>query len=143
MTPEQVRLVRASFAKVVAQGDRAAALFYRRLFALDPSLRALFKGDLAAPRAKFLTALAMVVDALDRLDEMLPAVRALGRRHARYSTRSEHYATVGEALISTLEQALGAEFTPAVRRAWTAAYSLLAWTMITAAEAELRERQAA
>lgn len=143
MTPEQVRLVRASFARVVAQGDQAAALFYARLFALDPTLRALFEGDLAAQRAKLLSALAMVVGALDRLDEMLPAVRALGRRHARYGARSEHYATVGSALIWTLEQSLGDDFTLPVRRAWTAAYGLLAWTMITAAEAALRERQAA
>ena len=143
MTPEQVRLVRTSFARVVAQGDQAAALFYARLFALDPSLHALFEGDLTAQQAKFLTALAMVVDALDRLDEMLPAVQALGRRHARYGARSGHYATVGSALIWTLEQSLGADLTPAVRRAWTAAYGLLAWTMITAAEAALRERQAA
>jgi hemoglobin-like flavoprotein len=139
MTPEQVRLVRASFARVVVQGERPAQLFYGRLFALDPSLRALFKGDLAAQRGKFLTALAMVVDALDRLDAMLPAVQALGRRHARYGARSENYATVGSALIWTLEQSLGDHFTLPVRRAWTAAYGLLAWTMITAAEAELRE----
>jgi hemoglobin-like flavoprotein len=143
MTPEQVRLVRASFARVATQGDQAAALFCARLFALDPDLRALFKGDLAAQRAKLLSALAMVVGALDRLDEMLPAVRALGRRHARYGARSEHYATVGSALIWTLEQRLGDDFTLAARRAWTTAYGLLAWTMITAAEAELRARQAA
>ena len=139
MTPEQVRLVRASFARVVAWGDQAAALFYERLFTLDPSLRALFNGDLAAQRAKLLTALAMVVDALDRLDQMLPAVRSLGRRHARYGACSEHYATVGEALIWTLEQGLGDDFAPAVRDAWTEAYGLLAWTMMTAAEAALRE----
>ena len=143
MTPEQVRLVRASFARVVARGDDAAALFHERLFTLDPTLRALFKGDLAAQRAKLLTALAMVVDALDRLDQMLPAVRALGRRHARYGARPEHYVTVGAALIWTLEQSLGAEFTLAVRRAWLEAYRLLARTMISAAEEALREKEAA
>ena len=143
MTPEQVGLVRASFATVAARGDDAAARFYERLFTLDPTLRALFKGNLAAQRAKLLTALAMVVDALDRLDQMLPAVRALGRRHARYGARPEHYATVGAALIWTLEQSLGAEFTPAVRRAWLEAYRLLARTMIGAAEEALRERRAA
>jgi hemoglobin-like flavoprotein len=143
MTPEQALLVRASFAKVVALGDRAAALFYERLFTLDPTLRPLFKGDLAAQRGKLLAALALVVAGLDRLDEILPAVRALGRRHAGYGAAPEHYATVGEALIWTLEQALGADFTPPVRHAWLEAYGLLAWTMITAAETALRERQAA
>ena len=73
---------------------------------------------------------------------MLPAVRMLGRRHARYGVVPEHYATVGSALIWTLEHALGADLTPAVRHAWIAAYGLLAQTMLAAAEEE-RERQAA
>jgi nitric oxide dioxygenase len=143
MTPEQILLVRSSFAKVGALGDRAAVLFYDRLFELDPSLKALFRGDPAAQRAKLMAALRTVVGALDRLDHILPVVRDLGRRHAQYGVEPEHYATVGAALIWTLGQGLGPDFTVATRRAWVAAYSLLAWTMIAAAEAELREKQAA
>jgi hemoglobin-like flavoprotein len=142
MTPEQVRLVQDSFDEVAALGDRAAVLFYQRLFELDPTLRPLFNGDLTEQRTKLLRALAMVVGALDRLDQMLPAVRALGRRHAHYGVESEHYATVGSALVWTLQQGLGAAFTPALRSAWLKAYDLLAWTMMTAAEAELRDRAA-
>ena len=143
MTPEQVLLVRSSFAKVAGLGERAAALFYDRLFELDPSLRPLFKGDLEAQRAKLMAALRTVVGALDRLDQILPMVRDLGRRHGHYGVEPEHYATVGSALIWTLEQGLGADFSVAMKRAWVAAYSLLAWTMIAAAEAELREQLAA
>jgi hemoglobin-like flavoprotein len=142
MTPEQVRLVQGSFDELAALGDRAAALFYQRLFELDPTLRTLFNGDLTEQRTKLLSALAMVVGALDRMDQMLPAVRALGRRHAHYGVESEHYATVGSALVWTLQRGLGAAFTPALRSAWLKAYDLLAWTMMTAAEAELRDRAA-
>jgi len=143
MTPGQILLVRSGFAKVEALGDRAVALFYDRLFELDPSLRPLFRGDPATQRAKLLAALQTAVGALDRHDELLPAVRDLGRRHAQYGIEPEHYATVGAALIWTLEQGLGPDFTAAMKRAWVAAYSLLAWTMIAAAEAELREQLAA
>ena len=103
----------------------------------------MFEADLAAQRRKLLTALAAVVGGLDRLDEILPAVRELGRRHARYGAEPGHYATVGRALISTLEQGLGAGFTPATRRVWIEAYNLLACIMIAAAEAAGRERPAA
>ena len=143
MTPEQVLLVQSGFAKVEALGDRTAALFYDRLFQLDPSLRPLFRGDPATQRAKLMAALRTVVGALDRHGELLPAVRDLGRRHAHYGIEPEHYATVGAALIWTLEQGLGPYLTAAMRRAWVAAYSLLAWTMIAAAEAELRKKLAA
>ncbi len=143
MTPEQIQLVKSSFAKVAALGDAVAAMFYERLFALDPGLRRMFSSDLTAQRAKLMAALRTVVGSLDRLDQILPAVRELGRRHAHYGVEPEHYATVGAALIWTLEQGLGGDFTPETRRAWVDAYSLLAWTMIAAAEAELRDRLAA
>ena len=78
--------------------------------------------------------LSYTVNGLNRLDVLLPAVRALGRRHATYGVRPEHYFTVGAALLWTLEQGLGAAFTPAVREAWVAAYGVLADTMRDAAE---------
>jgi nitric oxide dioxygenase len=134
MTPEQLQLIRSSFAKVAPIKDQAAALFYGRLFELDPSLRPLFKGDMAAQGAKLMVALGAVVASLDRLARILPAIRQLGRQHAAYGVRPDHYATVGEALIWTLQQAQGADFTPALRRAWTDAYGRLAWAMIAAAE---------
>jgi hemoglobin-like flavoprotein len=143
MTPEQVQLVQRSFVEVAALGDQVAVLFYQRLFELDPTLRPLFNDDLAAQRGKLLSALALVVDALDRPEEILPAVSELGRRHAGYGVEPDHYATVGSALIWTLEQGLDAEFTAPLRQAWREAYGLLAWTMIAAAEAALRERYAA
>ena len=144
MTPEQIELVRGSFARVEAHGDAVAAMFYERLFALDPGLRHLFRStDLTAQRARLMAALRTVVDGLGRLDQILPAVRELGRRHGAYGVEPEHYATAGSALIWTLEHALGVHFTPATRRAWVDAYSLLAWTMVAAAEADLRDKLAA
>ncbi len=46
MTPNQAALVQESFRKVAPIADIAASVFYARLFELDPSLRALFKGDM-------------------------------------------------------------------------------------------------
>lgn len=143
MTPVQVHLVRSSFARIRPIRDQAAALFYRRLFELDPDLRPLFRGNLAARGAKLMAALGAAVGALDRLENILPLVRQLGRRHAAYGVQPHHYATVGEALVWTLAQALGHEFTRETRRAWTDAYARLAWAMIAAAEEPDEHAQAA
>jgi hemoglobin-like flavoprotein len=143
MTPAQIQLVKASFARIEALGDRAAALFYGRLFELDPDLRPLFRRDMTAQRAKLMAALGAVVGSLERLESILPLLRELARRHAGYGVRPDHYATVGEALIWTLAQALGEDFTGDVRRAWTDAYGRLAWTMIAAAEEDHALRHAA
>jgi len=129
MTPQQKMLVQTSFAKVVPIADTAAALFYKRLFEMDPSLRPLFKGDMTEQGRKLMAMLAMAVTGLSRLDDLVPAVRQLGVRHAGYGVTDDHYDTVAGALLWTLEQGLGDEFTPEVKDAWVATYTVLATTM--------------
>ena len=97
----------------------AADLFYGRLFELDPSLKPLFKGDIKEQGAKLMAMIATAVAGLDRLDSIVPAVQALGKRHAGYGVEAAHYDTVGSALLWTLEQGLGSAFTPDVKGAWT------------------------
>ena len=133
MSPEQKALVQSSFAKVAPIADQAADLFYDRLFTLDPSLRPLFKPDMREQKRALMGMLAVAVAGLDRLEALVPAVRQLGARHAGYGVKDEHYATVGSALIWTLEQGLGDDFTPETRDAWLAVYTVLAETMKDAA----------
>jgi hemoglobin-like flavoprotein len=90
----------------------------------------MFKGDLDEQKRKLMTALAFAVGGLNQPERMLPAVRQLGQRHMGYGVQPGHYETVGAALLWTLAQGLGEQFTPPeVEAAWTAAYQLLASTM--------------
>ena len=140
MTPDEIRLIRTSWQLVVPIADDAAALFYGRLFELDPTLRAMFtRTDLREQGRKLTQMLAVVVVGLERLDTLLPAVRALGKRHAGYGVRDEHYDTVARALLWTLGHEHGPDFTPGTLAAWTTAYGLLANVMKAAAA----EQQAA
>jgi hemoglobin-like flavoprotein len=132
MTEDQIRLVRDSFSKIA---PAAAKLFYGRLFTLDPSLRPLFKGDMAEQGMQLMSVIGTVVAHLDRLPEIAQTVRQLGRRHADYGVQDVNYETVGAALIWTLEQGLGEGFTPAVRDGWIACYSLVSAEMKSAAAA--------
>lgn len=134
MTPRQIELVQASFARVAPIGDQAAALFYGRLFETEPGMRPLFAHtDLAAQGRKLMAAIGFVVGALRQPEAMLDAVRELGRRHRGYGVQEHHYAAVGAALLWTLERGLGAGFTPETREAWAAAYGLLSGVMTGAA----------
>ena len=133
MTPHARQLVRTSWEQLEPVGEIAAALFYGRLFELDPSLRHLFRGNLAEQGRKLMQALAMVVRGLDRLEQLVPAVEALGRRHGAYGVEDAHYETVSAALLWTLERGLGRAYTPAVRDAWSEAYWLVAEVMKRAA----------
>lgn len=133
MTPEQKVLVQKSFEKVQPIADVAAQLFYNRLFELDPALRHLFKGDMKEQGQKLMNMLQIAVRGLDRMEQLVPAVSALGQRHASYNVRPEHYTTVGSALIWTLEQGLGEDFTPETREAWITVYEVLTGVMKSAA----------
>jgi hemoglobin-like flavoprotein len=135
MTPEQIALVQNSFKQVTPIADQAAALFYRRLFELDPELKALFKGDMAEQGKKLMQMISVAVNGLTRLEEIVPAVQQLGKRHVGYGVTPAHYDTVGAALIWTLELGLGKSFTPQVKDAWVVAYTLLAGVMIDAGKA--------
>ena len=130
MTPTDIGLIRSSWAAVEPIADTAASLFYARLFELDPAIERLFRRtDMAAQRKILMQTLTVVVKSLDKLDQIVPAVQALGRRHAGYGVRESHYATVGEALLWTLQKGLGQAFTPEIRGAWARMYNILATTM--------------
>ncbi len=129
MTPDQVKLVQDSFAKVVPIADQAADLFYDRLFAIAPDVRALFPENLKPQKSKLMQMLATAVTNLHQVEKIIPAVQDLGKRHVGYGVSDAHYEPVGAALLWTLEQGLGPAFTPETREAWTATYGVVTAVM--------------
>jgi len=136
MSPEEKQLVQSTWAQVIPIADQAADMFYNRLFQIDPSTRPLFaKSDLAEQRKKLVQVLGTAVNGLDHLETLLPVVEELGRRHAGYGVLERHYGSVGEALLSTLEDGLGEAWSPAAAAAWTKTYDVLSSVMMSAARA--------
>jgi hemoglobin-like flavoprotein len=129
MTPKNQSLVRDSFAKVLPVTPQAAAIFYDRLFVLDPSLKRLFKGEMTGQGRMLMAMIGTVVTNLSNLETIIPALQDLGRRQATYGVQPRHYETVGAALLWTLEQGLGDAFTQPVKAAWTEAYTVLSSVM--------------
>ena len=116
MTPRQIELVQASWKKVEPISEAAAELLYNRLFALDPSLRPMFRGDMKEQGRKLMGMVTFAVNGLSRLEALVPGVQALGRRHAGYGVRDEHYATVATALLWTLSRVWAAPSRPKCAR---------------------------
>jgi len=133
VTPEQIKLVQDSFAKVAPISETAAVLFYDRLFEVAPAVKSMFPPDMTEQRRKLMATLAVVVNGLSNLESILPAASALAVRHISYGARAEHYPVVGAALLWTLEKGLGDAWTPDVAAAWTTAYGTLSGYMISEA----------
>jgi hemoglobin-like flavoprotein len=133
MDPSQIKLVQESFAKVVPIADQAAVMFYDRLFAIAPQVKAMFPADMTEQRKKLIAMLAAVVNGLGNLETVLPAASALAKRHVTYGAKAGHHPVVGAALMWTLEKGLGDGWTPEVAEAWTDAYDWLSGFMISEA----------
>jgi hemoglobin-like flavoprotein len=129
MTEDQKTLIRSSFAQIAPNAQAVAALFYERLFILDPALKPLFRGDMEEQGRKLMGMIGVAVVNLDRLDEIVPAVQQLGARHAGYGVPNESYATVGAALAWTLAQGLGEDYTGEMAAAWSDCYATIAAVM--------------
>lgn len=134
MDEQTIGLLQESFAEVMAMRTEAAALFYERLFAIDPALRPLFHdADMRSQEMKLMAALALVVGKLRELGAVIPVLETLAVKHVAYGVEERHYETVGSALIQTLSLAFGPRFTPELRHAWLAAYGAISGVMIAAA----------
>jgi hemoglobin-like flavoprotein len=130
MTPAQIALVETSFRHIAPLQEMAAAVFYQRLFAMDPGISRIFRrADMTAQGRKLMGAIGFAVDHLRRPERLLPMLEDLGQRHADYGVRPHHYGTVGTAFIATLEVGLGDAFTEELREAWVAAYRVISDTM--------------
>ncbi|MCS6849457.1 MAG: globin family protein [Anaerolineae bacterium] len=129
MDAQRIALVQQTFAQVEPIAQEVGDLFYNRLFAMDPGVRQLFKGDMKKQALMLMTVIGLAVRGLDRPETIEPSIRALGQRHYRYGVTAPDYNTFGAALIWALEQVLGDAFTPEVKEAWIEAYDVLAGAM--------------
>ena len=130
MTPDQICLVRSSWPILEAKADSLSTIFYAYLFSIDHGAARLFAHvDMGTQKAKLVQSLAVVVEALDDTDRLLPPLAALAKRHTRYGVELHHFHSVGEALILALGDTLGSAGTPDLLRAWTESYALVSSVM--------------
>jgi nitric oxide dioxygenase len=140
MNAHQVTLVQQSFEKAAALGEKVAEIFYAELFAIDPSLRQMFKGNMQVQHKKLLSTLAMVIRSLHAPEKIIHPAQNLAVKHLDYGVVPIHYTYVGNALLRTLKKGLGDQFTPELREAWVAAFRTLATVMKQAAYGENKAR---
>jgi hemoglobin-like flavoprotein len=127
---EQAEIVQSTWRAVLPVGDTFAELFYGRLFALDPQLRRLFRGDMVEQGRNLTAMLSVAAANIARPEKISVALRQLGKRHASYGVERRHFATLEDALVFALEHALIDVFTAEVKAAWQAAYALLSSAML-------------
>lgn len=125
----KLRLLRHTYSLIEPRSGLAGLVFYRNLFTLAPSLRALFQTSIELQGRKLMEALGYTIATFENPDALLPVLEALGRRHVTYGVRREHYDLVIRAMLQTLAEMLGAEFSTEVHEAWEEALSFISKIM--------------
>jgi hemoglobin-like flavoprotein len=130
-----VALLQQSFAEVEPQQEAFAEAFYQRLFTLYPQTIPLFATtNMKRQQSSLMATLELVVAGVVRGDDVVPSIEQLGRRHAMYGVKAEHYPMVGQALLETFEQFLRDKWTAQVEATWTEAYAMITDYMKRAGE---------
>jgi hemoglobin-like flavoprotein len=130
-----VETLEQSFDRVKPLAAEFSSSFYENLFTDYPDARPLFATtDMESQKKKLVDSLVLVVENVRNPDVLNAALTGLGARHVQYGALPEHYPLVGNTLLKTFEQYLGASWTPEVKQAWIDAYGAITTIMLAGAE---------
>jgi class 3 adenylate cyclase/truncated hemoglobin YjbI len=132
--PDPILLVQSSFAHIAERAEEFGTRFYTNLFEAHPQFLPLFRNDMVAQTKMLMFILGSAVRGLNRMEEMVGGLRALGERHVDYGVKRADYNKLASVLIRTLREFLADEFTAELQHAWVTVYGIIAQTMIEASE---------
>lgn len=134
--------LRVSLAGLLIRGDELAVNFYTLLFERHPALRPMFPTDMADQCVKLTGMLAFIISGLDRPEQTIEAIRALGRRHADYATKPEHYPLVRDTLIEAMEKTAAGKWDAELAEDWRQSMDLITRHMLAATTSDSPVSQA-
>ncbi|MEM8793343.1 MAG: globin domain-containing protein [Pseudomonadota bacterium] len=133
LTKMEIELIRRSHDQVREQLDEASSAFYDNLFEVSEEIRAMFRGDMQDQGMRFMTAIEVIVHALDAPEELERTLQGLGAGHAALGVEPAHYAIMNDVLIDTLAQFAGETWSADTEAAWRKALGEVAGRMREAA----------
>jgi nitric oxide dioxygenase len=140
-------IIKATVPLLESGGEALTTHFYELLLAEHPEVRPLFnpanQSSGAQPRA-LANGVLMYARHIDQLDQLGGLVGQIINKHVALNILPEHYPLVGQCLLRSIREVLGAEIaTDAVIEAWAAAYQQLADILIGLEEQMYAARAAA
>lgn len=134
LNPDETRLLRTSFVRMIPACEVRSERFYERLFESDPALRGLFPADMDSQHEKLTLMLASAIDLLDHREEFREKCAALGSRHEGYGALRGHYDLVNRLLVESLDDELEPPLNQAERSSWTKLLALITESMLSGSD---------
>ena len=123
-------LLKSSFSRILEKEHALPRRFYAKLFDMHPELRRFFVGAQPQQEQMLARALVAMVDRFDDAPWIEEQLSQLGQRHARYGITPAMYKPFGDALLATLAEVAGPDWTPQVAAAWSEAFIEIARLML-------------
>ncbi|WP_026690736.1 NO-inducible flavohemoprotein [Alteribacter aurantiacus] len=146
LSTQSKEIVKASAPILQEHGEKVTQTFYHNLFQAHPELLNIFnethqkKGKQPMALANTLYAAAVNIE---RLEELLPAVKQIAHKHRSLNVLPEHYPIVGKYLLEAMREVLGeSPQVEEVIQAWAEAYGIIADIFINV-EKEMYEEASA
>ncbi|MEQ9419991.1 MAG: NO-inducible flavohemoprotein [Rhodospirillaceae bacterium] len=133
LNEKTIATVKATAPVLAEHGETLTRHFYKRMFAHNPEVAPFFNpAHQAAGKQQKALAGAIVAYAnnIENLEVLTGAVELIAQKHASLLIKPEHYPIVGENLLASIREVLGAAASDDIINAWAEAYGLLAEILI-------------
>ena len=117
--------LQSSLEYLLRNEDEFAERFYAMVFEKAPSVQALFKSNMKAQGRLLTHMLGGIIYTMSRPEYMQLGLQELGRNHARYGVKPEHYPVVLESLLETIQIQLGELWNEKLATAWKQALTMI------------------
>ena len=134
MNTSQKELVKGTVPILKASGNDLISYFYQRMLTNNPELKDIFNmaNQASGKQQNALTgAVLAYAENIDDPTVLINTLKALGNKHVSLNIAAEQYDIVGNHLINSIIEVLGAAASPVLIEAWTCAYNELAKIMIS------------
>jgi nitric oxide dioxygenase len=128
LSDQTIAIVKATAPVLDEHGETLTKHFYKRMFAHNPEVLPFFNpaNQAGGSQQRALAAAICAYAAnIDNLEVLGGAVELIAQKHASLLIKPEHYPIVGENLLASIREVLGAAATEDIINAWAEAYGIL------------------
>ncbi len=133
LTEQTIAIVKSTAPILEQHGELLTRHFYKRMFEKNPEVAPFFNRtnqEQGTQQKALAAAICAYAANIDNLEVLGGAVELIAQKHASLQIHAEQYPIVGENLLASIREVLGAGATDAVINAWAEAYGFLANILI-------------
>lgn len=125
LSKDDIKIIQDSYKKLSDKHQETGDYLYNHLFKSSPDVSNIFKGDMKEQSMTLMKMIKTVVEGLNNVQIIMPAIQQMGNRHIDYGVSSDHFKHFKSSLLYAIEKVLGPDFNSNVKNSWSKLYDVL------------------